>query len=70
MKFVKQLPTHQGYYWYVDMEYPVPQIGFRGPLYKFYNSKMQELPEQYLLTNIRFGDRIEEPSCETNLIEK
>lgn len=61
MNFVKQLPKVQGYYWYVDTEYPIPQIGFRGPLGKFYNSKMNEIPETYWVKHIRFGDLIPEP---------
>ena len=37
MKFKIERPKHQGYYWYIDRNYPDPAIGFLGPLRKFYD---------------------------------
>lgn len=61
MNFVKQMPNVKGWIWYVDTEWACPQIGFIGPFRKFYNLKMDEIPERYLDSNIRFGEAIPEP---------
>ena len=63
MKFVKELPKRQGYYWYVDLDWAIPQIGFLGPMRKFYNNRMAEMPESYH-HHLRFGDYIEIPETE------
>jgi hypothetical protein len=70
MKFKKEWPTRSGYYWYVDLEYPIPKIGFiQGNV--LYTSRDAEL----LATSdgvkkwIRIGDLIEPPDTRTNEFE-
>ena len=72
MKFKKKMPKTYGYYWYVNISYPDPAIGFcSGAIDAFYdaNGNMYTSDSMYMRENFRFGDKIEKPKPADNEIE-
>lgn len=65
MKFTSKMPKKDGYYWLVEMEYPIPKIVWYSAYYKTYWDWGREV---ILDNNIhyKFGDKIEEPDCRDN----
>jgi hypothetical protein len=37
LKFRKELPKEQGYYWFFHVEWPVPVIGFLAPFQRIFS---------------------------------
>jgi hypothetical protein len=61
MKFTKNLPKEDGYYWYIYTEYPLPKIVWYSNYYKkFWDWGRETIPGKYC----RFGDRVEQPILE------
>ena len=69
MKFKKQVPSVNGYYWYIDNDYPVPSIGFvqDGNLHDWGNKHIHRPNDRQ--NRLRIGDMIETPDCRDNEIE-
>jgi hypothetical protein len=70
MKFTKERPIvdgrkWDGYVWYVDIEYPIPKIGFFTDT-RFFDSRWNQVD---WLVCFRFGDPIEAPKPVDNEIE-
>lgn len=65
MVFNRTWPKKTGYYWWIDLSYPIPKIGFiQGK--KLYDGN-HEYDKKYTMINskvigIRIGDKITEPS--------
>lgn len=68
MVFKIKPPEQPGYYWMVDISYPIPQIVF------YYNFQVYPLNsgtfDIRMFKNYRFGDEIEQPNIVDNTIEK
>lgn len=75
MKFTKDFPKKDGYYYYCDIEYPIPIVGFLYTLnhehriqrlgcsdYTFYDNTAR--------VHYRFGDAVPMPECKDMKIEK
>jgi hypothetical protein len=70
MKFKKEWPTRSGYYWYVDIAYPSPLIGFiQGHLLHTNCGANYDSRHGFVQNNIRVGELIEPPDTRTNEIE-
>lgn len=65
MKFTSNWPTVNGYYWFVDTDYPVPQIGFiQGDgLYHGENRYPKQSAEPDRKYGLKIGDPIIPPAC-------
>lgn len=63
MKFVKEVPTTDGYYWIVDLEYPIPKIVWLGiQHHKAYWDWGREIPiSEAICKFIRWGDKVVAP---------
>ena len=70
MKFKKEVPSKQGYYWYVDTTYPIPKIGFIGPFSEFFNDRMMPIDKGLVYKFIRIGDFIPTPDVQDQEIEE
>lgn len=59
MKFTSDLTDKDGYCWYIEMEYPIPKIGFcQKCLYKFFDDRMTDITP-YLGKYYLVGDVIQ-----------
>ena len=70
MKFKKEVPSRQGYYWYVDTTYPIPKIGFIGPFSQFFTEQWTPVDNLVMLKIIRIGDFIPTPDVQDQEIEE
>lgn len=69
MKFKKQFPAKVGYYWYVDINYPIPKIGFIQSEVLHDNPSSYDARKSSTQRFIRIGDMVETPDCRDNEIE-
>jgi len=66
MKFVKEFPKNDGYYYYIDVAYPIPMIGF---MYQRPNGNFVQPAgnEAFMLGEMwdhyRFGPLVPMPEC-------
>jgi hypothetical protein len=65
MDFTTSWPKQDGYYWFVDTEYPAPQIGFiqRDILWYGDVTYRQTDCSADRKRGIRIGDQIRPPHC-------
>lgn len=71
MKFSKEYPTIPGYYWYVDVDNPVPMIGYvYNNILSVLHGKSLNLLEKVVSEHIRIGDQIAKPQTKDNEIEQ
>lgn len=72
MKFRKELPKRSGRYWYVDKDYPDPQICYlmvcTCTMYSINSGAT--LLKQVHYDHYRWGDEIVAPNCKDNEIEE
>ena len=69
MKFKKEAPQKSGFYWYMDINYYEPSIGYiSGSIFRD-NGYQYDLESKYFKEFIRFGDRINMPTPEDMEIE-
>lgn len=59
LEFRKEIPKVDGYYWYIDLEYPVPVIGYIA-MGRFYNRHNSD-DTAHVAKHYRIGPRIAEP---------
>jgi hypothetical protein len=65
--FTKNNPI-EGYYWYVDTSYPIPNIGFYQACNRlFFNNRMQDHTQ--FVQHYRIGDMIAQPDIKDMEIE-
>ena len=71
MKFNRELPKHSGMYWYVDKDYPDPQICYlmvcSCTMYPIGGGAT--VLKQVHYENYRWGDTIVKPRCIDNEVE-
>lgn len=71
MHFNKKFPGENGYYWYIDLEYPVPVIGFiQGNELHAHTQVVHKEHDSGTSKFIRIGDRINEPDCKYTTYEQ
>ncbi len=64
MKFVKQVPKKDGYYWMIDLNYPSPKIAFvssHNNNYFEWGRAIGQLNSVVTAERIRWGDEIQQP---------
>jgi len=69
MKFRKQIPTKPGLYWYVDKDYPDPQICYLMFNHMYTINGGETILKQDHYEHYRWGDEIEKPPCKENKVE-
>lgn len=65
MVFEHKLPEHDGYYWVLDTEYPVPTIAFVQPNTRLFWINGKEWNFDHYWIHFAFGDKIEVPTQDT-----
>lgn len=66
MKFTRRWPKEAGYYWFVDIEYPQPVLGFiqDHELFRIGSDRTYHRKDALLARfGIRIGDRVDVPAC-------
>lgn len=74
MKFKQELPKRSGVYWYVDIDYPIPQIAYVDVKFGGGVDFYELCGGRTTLTighikHLRWGDEIVAPDTRTNEVE-